>query len=354
VKRERVLAMLDGAAGTVAGLAAGWLALAVIVWASGESPREIAGELVAGTWGTTYGVGQVLYKATTLLLTGAAVDLALRAGLFNIGVEGQLAVSGLATAIAGSRMPADTPHWLAVPVVLAVALASGAACAAVPALLRARGASEVISTIMMNRIADAAIGAALAGGLGIPGTSRTADVAPGARLARLDALGLSGMRGSAASTAWPLALGVAAIVAAWIARSRVGREAVLSGLAPAACEAERIPVARRAATALLVSGAIAGLAAVAPVLGDKGYYESGLGAGAGFAGIAVALLARRSLAGLVFAALFFGTLEQGGLAINARVPMAVTTVIEAVAIVAVALGEVRARGRDGAHVGVMT
>jgi ABC-type uncharacterized transport system permease subunit len=149
------------------------------------------------------------------------------------------------------------------------------------------------------------------------------------------------MHGSAASAAWPLALVVAALVTVWIARARVGREIVLVGLAPAACAAERIPVGRRAAAALMISGAIGGLAAIAPVLGYKGYYESGLGAGAGFGGIAVALIGRRSVVGLVLAALFFGTLEQGGLAINARIPMEVTTILEAVAIVAVALADVR-------------
>jgi simple sugar transport system permease protein len=159
------------------------------------------------------------------------------------------------------------------------------------------------------------------------------------------------MHGSAVSTAWPLALGVAALTAVWIERTRVGREMVLVGMAPEACAAERIPVARRSAVALVLSGALAGLAAIAPVLGDKGYYESGLAAGAGFGGIAVALLGRRSLAGLVFAALFFGTLEQGGLAINAHVPMEIMTVIEAVAIVAVALADVRARAANRAQAG---
>jgi general nucleoside transport system permease protein len=330
------------AAGIVAGLAAGWLALALIVWAHGESPREIAGQVLAGTWGMPYGIGQVLYKTTTLLLTGVAVDVALRAGLFNIGVEGQLAVAGLAVASVGARLPSAIPSWLALPAVLLVALAAGALWAAVPALLRARfGAHEVISTIMMNRIADAAVGLALARGLAIPGTSRTPDVVPGARLAPLEAWGLSSMHGSAASVAWPLALIAAGLVAGWIARSRIGRELVLVGLSPAACAAEGIPVGRRAGLALLISGAVGGLAAIAPVLGYKGYYETGLAAGAGFQGLAVALIGRRSVLGLIFAALFFGTLEQGGLAINARIPMEVTTVLEAVAIVAVALADVR-------------
>jgi general nucleoside transport system permease protein len=330
---------------TAAGIAAAWLAFAMLVWICGESPREMAGELLAGTWGMPYGVGQVLYKATPLLLTGVAVDLALRAGLFNIGAEGQLAVAGLAVGASGAALAPSTPAWIALPVVIAAAPLAGAAWAWVPALLRARfGAHEVISTIMMNRIADAAVGLALARGLGVPGTVRTPDVAPGARLPRLEAFGLPSLHGSAVSLALPLALGVAALVAAWLARSRIGRETTLVGLSPSACAAERIPVARRVGGALVLSGAVAGLAALAPVLGSKGYYESGMGAGVGFGGIAVALLGRGHLAGLVLAALLFGTLEQGGLVINARVPMEVTSLLQAVIIVVVALADGRIRG----------
>jgi ABC-type uncharacterized transport system permease subunit len=341
VRRDRLYA---AATSTVAGLAAGWLALVLLVWVYGESPSAITSQLVAGTWGMPYGVGQVLYKATPLLLTGVAVDLALRAGLFNIGAEGQLAVAGLAVATVGASLPESTPAWLALPAVLGVALVAGAAWAVVPAVLRARyGAHEVISTIMMNRIADAAVGYALARGLAIPGTVRTPDIVPGARLARLDTLGAAPLHGSAVSLALPLALVVTALVAAWLARSRIGREIVLVGLSPRACAAERIPVARRLGAALVLSGAVAGLASIAPVLGYKGYYEGGLATGAGFGGIAVALIGRGHPVGLVLAALLFGTLEQGGLAINARVPMELTTVLQGVVIVAVALADQRVR-----------
>jgi ABC-type uncharacterized transport system permease subunit len=133
------------------------------------------------------------------------------------------------------------------------------------------------------------------------------------------------------------------LVAGWRIRSRAGRETVLVGLSPIACAAERIPVARRLGVAMVMSGAMAGLGALAPVLGYKGYFESGLGAGAGFGGIAVALLGRGHPVGLLLAALLFGTLEQGGLAINARVPMEVTTVLQGVVIVAVALADARVR-----------
>ncbi len=331
-------------AAPAASLVAGWLAFALLVWAYGESPREVAAEVAAGTWGVGYGIGQVLYKATPLLLTGVAVDIALRAGLFNIGAEGQLAVAGLVTASVGARLPPGTPACIAVPLALASAATAGAAWAALPALLRGRfGAHEVISTIMMNRIAEAAVGLALLRGLATPGTVRTPDILASAHLPRFDALGLRAFHGSGAGLALPLALALALAVFGWFMRTRVGRETTLVGLAPTACAAERIPVGRRMATALVMSGAVAGLAAVAPVLGDKGYYESGLAAGAGFGGIAVALLGRGHPLGLLLAALLFGTLDQGGLVINGRVPREVMTVLEGVVIVALALADARVR-----------
>ena len=107
--------------------------------------------------------------------------------------------------------------------------------------------------------------------------------------------------------------------------------------------AERIPVGRRLVQATLLSGAIAALASSATVLGYKGHFEAGLGAGAGFGGIAVAMLGRGSALGLVASALLFGTLEQGGLAINAYVPMESMQVLEGVIIVAVALADAQVR-----------
>jgi simple sugar transport system permease protein len=326
------------------GVAAAWLAFALLVWLYGEEPRSVIEHLVAGTWGMPYGVGQVLYKATPLLLTGAAVDVALRAGLFNVGAEGQLAIGGLAAAALGARLPPGAPAWIALPLVVGAAAMAGAAWSAPPALLRARfGAHEVISTIMMNRIADAMVGLWFARGLALPGTTRTADIVRAARLPSLEALGVRAFRGSAGSVAIVLAIAVTFVIGAWLARTRVGREVVLVGLGPSACAAEGIPVARRLAAAFLISGAVAGLAATGPVLGYKGYYESGLGAGAGFTGIAVALLGHGRPLGLVAAALLLGTLEQGGLAVNAYVPMEGMTILEGVVILVVALSDARVR-----------
>ncbi len=327
----------------VAGIAAGWIAFCLLVWAYGASPREMAILLAEGTWGTTYGIGQVLFKATPLLFAGIAVDLALRAGLFNIGAEGQLAVASLAAAVVGAKLPQGTPAIAAIPIVLAVAMAGGAAWAAVPALLKGRfGAHEVISTIMMNRIADGVVGLGLASGLALTGSVRTPDVVPGAKLPRLEALA-SAFQGSAASVALFLALGATFLATAAYSRTRFGREIGLIGMNARAMEAEKVPVRARLEQTLMVSGAIAGCASLGTVLGYKGYFEEGLGAGAGFGGVAVALLGRGHPLGLIGAALLFGTLQQGGLVLNAHVPKELMDVLSGVVICAVALADARLR-----------
>lgn len=315
-----------------------YILFCLVVFAYGESPSAMVGALLAGTWGSAYGVGQVLFKATPLLFAGVAVDVALRAGLFNVGAEGQIAVASLAAAAVGARLPSATPAPLALLAVIGAAAFAGALWAAPPALLKARsGVHEVLTTVVQNRVADSLLALTLASGLALPGTTRTRDIVGGARLPRLDSL-VPSLRGSSVSVAFLLAIGVAVLIDLGFRRTRL-RELWLVGQNPSACAAVGVPVKLRVAQALCLSGAIAGLASTATVLGYKGYFELGLGAGAGFGGIAVAILGRGSALGLVGAALFFGTLEQGGLAVNAHVPREIMTVLEGVAIVLVAVAE---------------
>ena len=318
------------------------LLLDLISIAFGVAPAATLSAAVAGSWGTAYGVGQVLFKATPLIFTGLAFEVAFRAGLFNIGAEGQLALASLAAGWIGARLPAGTPWIVGVPVCLAVGLAVGALVALAPALMRARlGVHEIISTIMCNRIGDGVVPFALVALIGAS-SLRTADLVPGASIPKLDRA-FPALAGSAGSFAFPLAVLAAFAVFAWLDRSRAGREMRWTGQNAEACRAEGIDVPRRLTQALLLSGALAGLALSATVLGYKGYYELGLGAGAGFTGIAVALLGRGTPLGIVLAAVLFGTLQQAGLAINAHVPKEAMDVLTAATIVLVAIANRQSR-----------
>jgi general nucleoside transport system permease protein len=332
----RVASALRAAYPAVLAIAGVILVLNIISFGFGQAPTSTLRRAFEGTWGTPYGVGQVLFKASPLILTGVAFHVALRAGLFNIGAEGQLALGSLAGAVLAASLPAGTPALIAIVVSLAFAMLTGVAVAVVPALLRARrGVHEIISFIMMNRIAEILVPWFLVAVLGAAAL-RTADVAPGAALPRLDVV-FPALRGSAASFAFPIAVAAAFGAHAFLEKSRVGREMRWVGINPEACRAEGINVRRRLMQAALLSGAIAAAAMIATVLGYKGYYELGLGAGAGWTGIAVALLGRGRPLGIVLAAILFGTLEQAGLSINEVVPKDAMTVLQAIVILLVAI-----------------
>jgi simple sugar transport system permease protein len=322
------------------------LLLNLVSFAFGVAPFATLRAAASGTWGTPYGVGQVLFKATPLVFTGLAFEVAFRAGMFNIGAEGQLALGSLAAGWVGATLPRATPWFVAVPVCTLAAMTTAGLVALTPALMRARlGVHEIISTIMWNRIADGIVPYALVALLGAT-SLRTADLVPGASMPKLERA-IAPLAGSAASLAFPLAVVVAFAVHEALRRTRAGREMRWTGQNPEACRAEGIDVPRRLVQAMLLSGALAGAAMTATVLGYKGYYELGLGSGAGFTGVAVALLGRGHPLGIVLAAVFFGTLQQAGLAINAHVPKEAMDVLTACAIVLVAIAN-RAAARGEA------
>ncbi len=319
-------------------LAAG--SVLILVW--GESPARVYGTLLGESWGSAYGIGQVLFKTTPLIFTGLAVALAYRAGLLNIGVEGQMAGGAFVTALVATALPQDTPGVAAVPIAIAAGMATGGALGAVPGWLKARlGAHEVITTIMLNFIVSALVMWAGRSGAFMPETTHTAAIVPGAELGGL------GLGNSAANTSTFIALAFSGIVYWLFERTRTGFEWRVIGLNTSAAEASGIHVGRNIVIVLAISGAIAGAVGANTVLGDKHYFEEGLARGAGFMGIAVALLGRAHPLGVVVAALLFGTLAHGGFAVNALVPRELVEVLQAVIILTLIATSAAIRRRAG-------
>jgi len=307
----------------------------VLILSFGQSPGAVYRLLLDGTWGNAYGFGQVLYKATTLMFTGLAVALGLRAGLFNIGAESQLAAGGFCAALVGLILPAGIPALLCLPIYLIAAALGGGVVGAVPGVLKARfGAHEVIVTIMLNFIVLALLNYLTTTKLHVPDTLHTAEIKSGA-LTRLSDMSHA-FQGSAANAVIVLAI-IAAVAFGWfLFRTRRGFELRAVGLQPHAAEYAGVNVATVTWRALAISGAIAGIGGLNYVLGYKHYYEEGFATGAGFLGIAVALVGRSHPVGIGLAALLFATLSQGGLAVNALVPKQMVDVLQAVVILAVA------------------
>jgi general nucleoside transport system permease protein len=307
----------------------------ILIILVGQSPSAVYRLMLGGTWANWYGFGQVLYKATTLICTGLAVSVALRAGLFNIGGEGQLAAGGFAAAVMGLLLPPGTPAVLAVPLCIAAALVAGGLVGAIPGVMKARfGAHEVIVTIMLNFIVLALLNWIVASHLHVPETLHT----PAMRAGTLPRLmgWISPFHGSAVNVSLLIAVAAAVIVGWMLFRTRAGYELRAVGLQPDAAEYGGVRVGAVWMKAFIISGALAGLGGINYVLGYKRYYEEGFGGGAGFLGIAVALVGRNHPFGVIIAAFLFATLSQGGLAIHALVPKQMVEVLQGVVILAVA------------------
>jgi simple sugar transport system permease protein len=308
----------------------------LLIMSYGQSPSTVYGLLLEGTWGNAYGFGQVLYKATTLIFTGLSVSLAIRAGLFNVGAESQLAAGGFLAGIMGLVISPSLPTLIAIPLLLIAAAIGGGIVGAIPGWLKLKfGAHEVIVTIMLNFVVLALLNYIVAARIHVPETLHTPEVHSGA-IPRLDSF-IGAFHGSAANLSIIIALLAAAAVWVYLFKTKRGYELRAVGLQPEAAEYGGVNVGHVWMRAMILSGAIAGIGGVNYVLGYKHYYEEGFAGGAGFLGIAVALVGRNHPVGVVLAALFFATLSQGGLAIHAFVPKQMVEVLQGVVILAVAM-----------------
>ncbi len=290
----------------------------LVVLYIGENPLEAMAIMVNGAVGSTYGWGYTLYYATNFIFTGLAVAVAFQAKLFNIGGEGQAAIGGLGVALVCLALP--WPHWLvALPFAVIASALFGAAWAAIPAWLQAtRGSHIVITTIMFNFIASALLVYLLVNVLKEPGSMapETGRFPEGARLP--SAYDMAGWFGLPFSRSAPLNISflvaIAACFGVWalIWRTRLGYEIrALGHSEPAAVYAGISPV-RTIMWAMLISGGLAGMMGVNAVMGEAERLVIDSVQGAGFVGIAVALMGRSHPVGVFLAGLLFGMLYQGG------------------------------------------
>ena len=313
---------------------------ALVILAIGESPVEALTTMIDGALGSSYGWGFTLYYATNFIFTGLAVMVAYHASLFNIGGEGQAAMGGLGVALALLLLP--LPHWaLALPAAMVGAALFGAAWALIPAWLQAkRGSHIVITTIMFNFIAAAALNYILVNllrpvGSMDPASARFPNETHLPKLSDM-ALSLGFEWGKNTPVNISFFVAVIACVLVWLLiwRSRLGFEIRAFGKSePAALYAGINPV-RITVIAMLISGGLAGMMAINSVMGEAERLVLNAVEGAGFIGIAVALMGRNHPLGVFLAALLFGFLYQGGgeLALWTSIPRELIIVIQALVI----------------------
>lgn len=296
---------LEGILPSILALVGSLFVGAIVVALSGGSPVAAGAALWDGAFGSLDSLSEVAVKSCPILLAGLAVTVAFRAGVWNIGAEGQLLLGALAMTWLGTRGWGGSALVL-LPFGLVAAALAGALWAGVAAQLRLRrGVSEVISTIMLNFIALHLVSGLVQGPL----------MEASGRYPQSDLLGaafqLPRWSPYRIHLGLVLALGLAAALQGWLFRSVAGFEIRAAGLNPEAARLAGIDVRRRVLLALLLSGALAGLAGAIEVSAVTRRLYERFSPGWGFTAIAVALLGRLSPAGVVVAALFFGALDAG-------------------------------------------
>lgn len=292
----------------VIGLAGG----ALLILVSGDNPVTAYGGMLQGSFGSSDAIGRTLEKATPLILAGLAVAFAFKAGLFNIGGQGQLLVGAAFAAWIGFDV--NLPTVLHIPLALVVGGLFGALLGALAGLLKAtRGTHEVISTIMLNFVAanltdwlvsrdgpwkDSASGA----------VARSPAVLPSAALPRWGPL----------PTGFLVAVAVAAAIWWVVNRSVLGFEISTVGHNAKAAAYAGISVTRITVLAMAISAFLAGLGGAIQTQGVNGRFEPGFNSGLGFDGITIALLARTNPLAVVPAGLLIGAMNAGSTLMQSR------------------------------------
>ncbi len=283
-------------------------------------------------------------NAVPLFVSALAVAVGFKMGLFNIGVEGTYLLAALFAAYVGAQFSV-TPI-LHVTLILAVAVGVGAAWAWIPAILKVkRGVHEVISTIMLNYIAFAlsaylflnvfkaeTSGLTIATDL-IPETGWIPSLNP--------ILGWFGVEVRAGANLHGFLLIAIALGVGYhylVTKSRFGYDLRSSGVNPAAANASGVDPKRMIIKTMLISGGLAGLVGIAPLLGFYHQYPQDFPRNLGFTGIAVALLGRNNPIGMAFGALLFGFMQRSALILDLRdVPKEIVTIIQGIVVLAVVI-----------------
>jgi len=320
----------------LAALSVGGVALAAL----GVNPLAAYRTMFVGTLTERFGVVQTLLRAVPLVLAGLAVYLPRRAGLWNIGAEGQLFVGAVAGTWIG--LSVDAPGVVLVPLLLAGAAVAGGVWGLVPGVLRARrGVNEIIVTLMLSfvgvELTSYVVRGPLRGGQGNFPVSATL---PGA--AQLPAV-------ADVHVGVVVALAATVAVSLLLNRSVAGYEITVTGSNPDAAEAAGIDTGWVYVLVFVVAGALAGMAGAIEIAGVQGRLRPNFSPGYGFTAIPIALLGRRGVGRVLLAALFFAVLVVGGssMEIAFGVPAALVEVIQALVILFLITAEFFKRYRVG-------
>ncbi|TMF06111.1 MAG: ABC transporter permease [Chloroflexi bacterium] len=310
---------------------------AVVIAATGGNVLLAYQGLWEGSLGRPQSISESLVWATPYIFGGLAVALAFKAGLFNIGVEGQIAVGSLASVYVGYAVT-GVPFPLHLILAVVAGTLAGAIWGGIPGFLKARtGAHEVIVTIMLNYVAIQMTSFLVSGPMKDPNpliaNAQTPKILQSARLPPL-------LPDPAYRVHWGFVIAILVAVGIWwlLQNSTLGFEVRTVGANPQAARYAGIAVGRTMVMAMALSGALAGLGASLEVVGLNFYHTAGFSVGYGFDSIAVALLGRGDPFGVIPSALLFGALRAGASRMQflSQIPIDIINIIQALVLIFVA------------------
>lgn len=298
------------------------LVAALVIHLLGESPVESMKILIDSAVINPEGLGYTLFYASTFVFTGLAVSIAMKAGLFNIGAEGQMYFGGLGLTLAVLAFDATLSPWLMIPLAMLGAAVFGALWAFLPGYLQAkRGSHVVVTTIMFNFIAASLMNFLIVKYLLPEGEQNPASrvFAESAALPTLNAW-FPFFGDTPLNIGFLVAIAALVIYGVVVSRSTWGYQLRATGLNQHAAHYAGVRISRMIIVAMLISGALAGLASVNSIMGSTHYLSLNFPAGAGFIGIAIALMGRQHPVGIFLSSVLFGALIQGGFDLSLEKP----------------------------------
>jgi len=283
------------------------LIAAVVIVLVGKNPAYEYFKMIEGAFGSKQALANTIVKTTPLILTGLAVGFGFRAGVFNIGAEGQMAMGALFSTMVAMNLGA-VPSVFAIPITLIVGMAMGAGWAAIAGALKAyTGAHEVITTIMLNWIAyylgNYMVAAPLAVGSGTP---KSPEISASSKLPPLLTV-----QATELTSGIIIAIIAALLLYILLEKTSLGYEVKAVGFNPYAAEYGGISISKNVVLSMAISGALAGLAGAVEAMGVHHRYLGALTAGKGFDGISISLIGQNNPIGIIFAAFLIGSLRTG-------------------------------------------
>lgn len=299
-----------------------------------KNPFEIYSVMLGEVFGSYYGFGQMLFKATPLIIIGCGLAICFHASLFNIGAEGQLNAGSFVMAIMLVALD-GLPFILAFIISVICGFLVSGLFGLIPAIIKVKkGVNEVITTIMMNFVILYLVNYFLMNFFAVPATQRTVKIPDSFMLPKASDF-ISAFHGSALNLTFVFALLLAFIIYYIIYKTRFGYNIRAVGFNEIASAYIGLKPAKTVLISFFIGAGVISLAGINFIMGYKGYYEFGYTNNIGFTAIAVALLARNHPIGIIFSALLFAFLDFGGLAVNQIIPKEVILVIEAIVILSI-------------------